>query len=311
MATTETTPIRAQYLGIKKRYPDAILFFRLGDFYETFDDDAAIASRELDIVLTSRKVSKNQRVPMAGIPYHAADNYIGRLIEKGYHVAICEQVGEQPQKGLFPREVVRVVTPGTIIEPGLIRSARNNFLLAYYITDSVTGVAFIDISTGDAGVTEFIDNGVNHRLHSEIGRFSPAEIIFPEGQPIKIQLGIHQTAIPDWKFELSRSEQEIMKLYRVSVLDGFGLRGKPAAICALGGLVSYLQDTDTIASIQFKPPSYYSIDDFMVLDPSTRRNLELTQTIQGKEDMDLYYGCSIKRLQPWVKGASSSGLINH
>jgi DNA mismatch repair protein MutS len=280
----ETTPIRAQYLSIKKKYPDAILFFRLGDFYETFDDDATIASRELDIVLTSRKVSKNQRVPMAGIPYHAADNYIGRLIEKGFHVAICEQVGEQPQKGLFPREVVRVVTPGTIIEPGLLRSEKNNYLLSYYTIEAVTGVAYIDISTGDAGVTEFLDDKDKNRLQSEIGRLSPAEIIFPENQQCKIQADIHQTAISDWKFELTRSEQEIIKLYRVSVLDGFGLRGKTAAICALGGLVSYLQDTDTIASMQFKPPSFYSIDDFMILDQPTRRNLELTQTIQGKDD---------------------------
>jgi DNA mismatch repair protein MutS len=281
---TETTPVRAQYLSIKKKYPDAILFFRLGDFYETFDDDAAIASHELDIVLTSRKVSKTQKVPMAGIPYHAADNYIGRLIEKGYHVAICEQVGDQPQKGLFPREVVRVVTPGTIIEPGLLRSEKNNYLLSYNIMESKTGVAFIDISTGDAGVTEFVDDKGNNRLQSEIGRLGPAEIIFPEGQPCKIQADIHQTAISDWKFEHSRSEQEIIKLYRVSMVDGFGLRGKTAAICALGGLISYLQDTDTIASIQFKPPAIYSIDDFMVLDQSTRRNLELTQTIQGKDD---------------------------
>ncbi len=281
---TETTPVRAQYLSIKKKYPDAILFFRLGDFYETFDDDAAIASHELDIVLTSRKVSKTQKVPMAGIPYHAADNYIGRLIEKGYHVAICEQVGDQPQKGLFPREVVRVVTPGTIIEPGLLRSEKNNYLLSYNIMESKTGVAFIDISTGDAGVTEFVDDKGNNRLQSEIGRLGPAEIIFPEGQPCKIQADIHQTAISDWKFEHSRSEQEIIKLYRVSMVDGFGLRGKTAAICALGGLISYLQDTDTIASIQFKTPAFYSIDDFMVLDQSTRRNLELTQTIQGKDD---------------------------
>jgi DNA mismatch repair protein MutS len=150
--------------------------------------------------------------------------------------------------------------------------------------ESKTGVAFIDISTGDAGVTEFVDDKGNNRLQSEIGRLGPAEIIFPEGQPCKIQADIHQTAISDWKFEHSRSEQEIIKLYRVSMVDGFGLRGKTAAICALGGLISYLQDTDTIASIQFKTPAFYSIDDFMVLDQSTRRNLELTQTIQGKDD---------------------------
>ena len=118
MAKDDVTPIRQQYLDIKRQYPNAILFFRLGDFYETFDEDAETTSRELDIVLTSRNVAKGSRVPMAGIPYHAVENYLARLIEKGYHVAICEQVGEQPTKGLFPRKVVRVVTPGTIVEPG-------------------------------------------------------------------------------------------------------------------------------------------------------------------------------------------------
>ena len=284
MANKETTPIRAQYLSIKKNYPDAILFFRLGDFYETFDEDAAIASRELDIVLTARKVSKNQKVPMAGIPYHAADNYIGRLIEKGYHVAICEQIGEQPQKGLFPREVVRVVTPGTIIEPGLIRSEKNNFLLSFYANESRTGIAFIDITTGDAGVTEFSDDGHHNRLYSEISRLNPAEIVYSENQDFKNFKEIHQTRLQDWKYEYSRSEQEIKNLYHVSVLDGFGLRGMNAAICALGGLIAYLQETDTTASIQFKSPSVYSIEDFMVLDQSTRRNLELTQTIRAKDD---------------------------
>ena len=283
MAKHKTTPIRAQYLNIKANYPDAILFFRLGDFYETFDDDAEIASRELDIVLTSRKVSKNQRVPMAGIPYHAADNYIGRLIEKGYHVAICEQVGEQPQKGLFPREVVRVVTPGTIIEPGLIPSENNNFLLAFYIADSECGLAYIDISTGDAGITEFKDDKNNSRLISEIGRLAPAEIIFPENMNLNNFHKAHRTIIPEWKFEFSRSVEEIKNLFQISVLDGLGLRGKIKAVCALGGLISYLKETDTASSIQLRIPNFYSIDNYMLLDYSTRRNLELTQTIRKNE----------------------------
>src|SRR5574340_791444 len=129
MPNDDVTPIRQQYLEIKREHPDAIVFFRLGDFYETFDQDAEIASRELDIVLTSRNVAKGARVPMAGIPHHAAENYLSRLIGRGYHVAICEQVGSQPIRGLFPRQVVRVVTPGTIMEPGLLPGAGNNFLI--------------------------------------------------------------------------------------------------------------------------------------------------------------------------------------
>ena len=131
----DITPLRQQYLDIKKQYPETIVFFRLGDFYETFDDDAKATSDALDIVLTSRPVAKGVRVPMAGIPFHAVDNYIGRLIEKGYHVAICEQVGDQPDKGLFPREVIRVVTPGTVVEPNLLPSGRNNYLACHFLQD--------------------------------------------------------------------------------------------------------------------------------------------------------------------------------
>ena len=131
------TPVRRQYLEIKRQYPDAIVFFRLGDFYETFDQDAEIAARELEIVLTSRNVAKGSRVPMAGIPYHAVENYLARLIDRGYHVAICDQVGDQPIKGLVPRKVVRVVTPGTIIEPGLLKSDANNYLASVIIENGL------------------------------------------------------------------------------------------------------------------------------------------------------------------------------
>src|SRR5512139_184154 len=149
----EITPIRKQYLEIKRQYPNAILFFRLGDFYETFDQDAETAARELDIVLTSRSVAKGTRVPMAGIPYHAVENYLARLIERGYHVAICEQMGEQPVKGLFPRQVTRVVTPGTLVEPGLLPGDSNNYLACVVLSAPAgagslpekAGVAYVDI----------------------------------------------------------------------------------------------------------------------------------------------------------------------
>ena len=127
---TKVTPVRRQYLQIKRQYPDAIVFFRLGDFYETFDHDAEIAAKELDLVLTSRPVAKGERVPMAGVPHHAAENYIARLVAKGYHVAICEQIGSEPVKGLVPRDVVRIVTPGTLVEPELLTAKQNNYLAA-------------------------------------------------------------------------------------------------------------------------------------------------------------------------------------
>lgn len=152
--TYYVTPIRQQYLEIKRQYPNAILFFRLGDFYETFDQDAETAARELDIVLTSRPIGKGLHAPLAGIPYHAVENYLSRLIEKGYHVAICEQVGNQPTKGIFPRRVVRVVTPGTIVEPGLLPGDANNYLASIVIDDGCAGVAYVDITTGEFAVTE-------------------------------------------------------------------------------------------------------------------------------------------------------------
>ena len=154
------TPIRQQYLDIKKQYPETIVFFRLGDFYETFDDDAKATSDALDIVLTSRPVAKGVRVPMAGIPFHAVDNYIGRLIEKGYHVAICEQVGDQPDKGLFPREVVRVVTPGTVVEPNLLPSGRTHYLACILTQQNSAGLAYVDVSTGPFSATDLTDQTV-------------------------------------------------------------------------------------------------------------------------------------------------------
>ncbi len=178
----DITPLRQQYLDIKRQYPDTIVFFRLGDFYETFDhDDAKITADALDIVLTSRPVAKGVRVPMAGIPFHAVDNYIGRLIEKGHHVAICEQVGNQPEKGLFSREVVRVVTPGTVVESNLLPSGRNNYLACVYTLQNIAGLAYVDVSTGEFAATELIDQDVFVQLRAELKRLSPAEILVSDG----------------------------------------------------------------------------------------------------------------------------------
>ena len=153
MAKNKLSPVRKQYLEIKKDHPDEIVFFRLGDFYETFDEDAEITSRELDIVLTSRNVSKNQRIPMAGIPFHAAENYLGRLLKKGYHVAICEQVGERPKNGLFDRKVVRILSPGTVINPDILSSSASNYLASVFPSNEAFGLAYADLSTGDFSVT--------------------------------------------------------------------------------------------------------------------------------------------------------------
>ena len=232
---TETiTPLRQQYLEIKKEYPDAIVFFRLGDFYETFDDDARKTAEALDIVLTSRPVAKGVRVPMAGIPFHAVDNYLGRLIEKGYHVAICEQVGDQPEQGLFPREVIRVVTPGTVVEPNLLPSGRNNYLACYFQQDGKAGLAFVDISTGELAATELSGNNVDVLLRAELERLSPAELLISESSDEKAPLEFNLTRIPNWYFEPGRAQELIKSQFRVSNLEGLGLKPYPLAIRATG-----------------------------------------------------------------------------
>lgn len=279
----DVTPIRQQYLKIKRQYPNAILFFRLGDFYETFDEDAQITSRELDIVLTSRNVAKGVRVPMAGIPYHAVENYLARLIEKGYHVAICEQVGEQPTRGLFPRQVVRVVTPGTVVEPGMLHSDRNNYLVSVVIQENLIGLAYVDITTGEFATSELTGEDIRAVLRAELVRLKPAEILIPEGTPLPEEIPGFVTKWPLWRFEANRCQETLLRHFQVAALDGFGLRGKPLSIRAAGGILQYLQETQPAALSLLTRLSTYTLDEFMVLDAATRRNLELTETIRSGE----------------------------
>jgi DNA mismatch repair protein MutS len=281
MISENITPIRKQYLDIKKQYPNAIVFFRLGDFYETFDQDAEITSSELDIVLTSRNVAKGQRIPMAGIPFHAADNYISKLINKGFHVAICEQMGDQPEKGIFPRKVIRVVTPGTVIEPGLIKSESNNYLVSVISEATKAGFAFLDMSTGEFSVTEILLENSYNKVLNEISRLNPSEIILPESLNLHLENKYFITKIPDWKFEFGRCEQFLQNHFNVSSLNGFGLSNKPLAVSAAGSILNYIKDSDPASINLFNEIKVYSLDDFMVLDDTTRRNLELSETIRG------------------------------
>jgi DNA mismatch repair protein MutS len=292
------TPIRKQYLKIKAQHPNAILFFRLGDFYETFDEDAEITARELDIVLTSRNVAKNQRIPMAGIPYHAVENYLARLIEKGYHVAICDQVGSQPVKGLVPRKVVRVVTPGTIVEPGLLNSGQNNYLAAIVLQSgdlhnepSRAGIAYVDITTGEFAASELSSKDIAMLLRAEIARLKPAEVLFSESFPDGLietlapaeSSRIHPTRWPVWHFEIGRCEQALLQHFDVAALDGFGLRGMALAIQAAGSVLQYLKETQPEALNLLGSLNTYNLNEFMTLDAATQRNLELTETIRHGE----------------------------
>lgn len=281
MPLDEVTPIRQQYLDIKKKYPDVILFFRLGDFYETFDHDAEITSKELDIVLTSRNVAKGVRIPMAGIPYHAVDNYLGKLIDKGYHVAICEQVGNQPIQGLFPREVVRIVSPGTLIEPAMLPSDKNNYLLSLTIHEDHGGIAYADISTGDFKATEFSGIDIIGQIRAELARLAPAEIILPDSLDLENHLPGHITKWQEYRFDASRCKEALLDHFKAASLDGFGLRGLPYAMVCAGVILQYLQENQPSSLTQLTSLSTYQTSEFMVLDAATRRNLELTETIRG------------------------------
>ena len=280
------TPSRQQYLDIRAQYPDAIIFFRLGDFFETFDDDAAIVARELDLVLTSRPQGKNQRVPMAGVPHHAAENYIARLIAKGYKVALCEQIGTELVDGLMPREVVRIFTAGTVIEPGMLESGRNNYLAAVISDDDRHGLAYADITTGEFATTQL---GGYRELVEELARISPVELLVPEHWQPEFA-GIRTISrLPAHRFELGSARQILLRHFAVATLDAFGCEHKPLAIRAAGAVLHYLQQTQLSAIGQIQRLRTYSTDGFMALSESTRRNLELTEALSGERDGSLLH----------------------
>ncbi len=290
---SRVTPLRQQYLDIKREYPDCILFFRLGDFYETFDQDAEVAARELDLVLTGRPVSKEERVPMAGVPHHAVESYIARLIEKGYHVAICEQMSEPDGRGIVDREVTRVITPGTVIEPELLSEDKPNYLLAILPLGDVqtgnwqkAGLAFVDITTGEFSATQLEGDNAPVLVLEELARLSPREVLMPQSwteRGVSFPVGVHLTSQQDWRFERRNAEEVLTSHFRTRTLEGFGLNEMPAAVGAAGAILQYLRETqkDNLAQLTTIRP--YSTSHFMVLDQFTRRNLELTETIRSRK----------------------------
>ena len=269
------TPSRQQYLDMKAQYPDAILFFRMGDFYEMFDSDAELTARELDLVLTSR-----QGYPMAGVPHHAAEGYIARLIAKGYKVALCEQIGSQPVKGLMPREVVRVFTAGTVIEPGMLDASRNNYLTAVIIDNGRIGLAYADITTGEFATTELSDR---RSLIEELARLTPAELLLPDGEETLQDQAQAITTLPPWRFELGNTRQTLLQHFQVTTLASFGCENKPLAMRAAGAMLHYLQETQKGAIGQIQRLSTYTTTGYMALDANTRRNLELIESMAGEK----------------------------
>lgn len=281
------TPMMQQYLQLKEHYKDCLLFFRLGDFYEMFFDDAVLASRELELTLTGRDCGLDERAPMCGVPYHAADTYIARLVEKGYKVAICEQL-EDPAlaKGLVDRGVVRIITPGTVTDGSMLDEKKNNYLLCAYVKDDVGGIAFVDISTGQCCITQLQASG----LIDEIARVQPAEMMangaFFE-QPNILKAVQRRLEINPSKcyaeFSDAAEAYEVVKGHiSADALAAVSIDEMPQAVCALASLISYLVDTQKTALANIGQVQVYHVQQYMILDTATRRNLELCETMRSK-----------------------------
>lgn len=317
--TEPTTPLMQQYHAIKRQHPQALLLFRLGDFYELFYEDAIVAARQLQITLTSRNREKGQAVPMCGVPYHAADSYIARLIRAGHKVAICEQMEDPSRtKKLVRREVIRVLTPGTAADSPLLETRENHFLasIARNGGGKPIGLAFVDFSTGEFRATEFAGPSAETHLQDELSILRPREILVPAQAPSLFRaatgpsvtrsnaVGAIETQLEPWVFEAAHSERILTQHFRVATLDGFGLAGHGQAMAAAGGLLHYLRETSAIgapeaiggngtAAMQMRPAGrglehldrivFYEQLDALVLDHVTVRNLELVQPAFGDE----------------------------
>ncbi|RKD27715.1 DNA mismatch repair protein MutS [Caminicella sporogenes DSM 14501] len=286
------TPMMKQYLEIKEKYKDHILFFRLGDFYEMFFEDAEIASKELEIALTGRDCGLKERAPMCGVPYHSADSYIAKLIDKGYKVAICEQV-EDPSKakGIVKREVVRIITPGTIIDPSMLNEKVNNYIMTYIENENGIGIAYADITTGELKTTDFKNLESKKKVLDEIMKISPREILIREDfdynssilKDIQKNYNVLITKYYNRAFEYKNSEDIIKKHFNIFSIDSFGLNDRKLCVIAVGSLLDYIYETQKVPLLHIDKINIYNYDKYMILDKFTRTNLELLETIRGKD----------------------------
>lgn len=291
----ELTPMMRQYMEEKEKHPDSLLFFRLGDFYEMFGPDARTASRELDLALTTRDKDKSksdeERIPMCGVPYHSAEGYIARLIAKGYKVSICEQM-EDPAlaKGLVKREIIRTVTPGTVLDEACLDAGRSNYLCGVYLTDTAAGLCAADISTGQAQVTAFTGAQRLTGLINELGRFAPAEAVMNAAAyddpaltaALEERFSCRRERLAEGRFDVSDAEKRVRLQFGEAALRDLP-RNESAPLLALGGLLTYLYETQKTDVKQLDKLEWYRTGQFMELDLTARRNLELTETLRGKE----------------------------
>ncbi len=288
------TPMMQQYFEIKKNYPQCIVFYRLGDFYEMFYDDAKIASQELELVLTGRDCGQEERAPMCGVPFHSCEGYIAKLVNRGYKVAICEQT-EDPAtaKGIVRREVVRIITPGTVMEGSMLEEGRNNYLCVVYAGEDFAdaGLCFVDISTGEMHVTQLEGQDLLPRVQNELGRFAPREVLLNAtamAMPDVTEFLLNRLAVKPEQaetvcFDYAAAASRVLEHFGKSSLDALALQEKSGAVCALGCALHYLYMTQMVGIERMTQLDVYSDAQFMRLDLSARRNLELLETMRNKE----------------------------
>lgn len=285
----ELSPMMQKYLETKEQNKDCILFYRLGDFYEMFFDDAITASRELELTLTGKNCGLEERAPMCGVPYHAVDVYLNRLIQKGYKVAICEQVEDPKQaKGLVKREITRIVTPGTTIDMVGLEESRHNYLMCIVYIEEHFGMAIADITTGDFLVTEVESK---RKLFDEIYKYCPKEIICNEAflvsgveiEELKYKIGVSLYALEPWYFDDDACTTIIKKHFQVAALSGLGLQDYPCGMISVGSMLNYLYETQKNSLETMKKLTTYDVSSYMIIDSATRRNLELTETMRDKQ----------------------------
>src|SRR4030095_4244257 len=322
---SQLTPMLRQYHEIKKQYPGTLLFFRLGDFYELFFDDALIGSREMEITLTARHKERGNPVPMCGVPYHAAQGYIAKLVKKGYRVAICEQT-EDPKSGakLIRREVIRVITPGTALENQLLETKQNCYLASICGSGAGMGLSVLDVSTGEFLATQFQGDSAWQRLQEQLEVFAPREIIFPNSLALLINRGPETdrtdgaktaavplsdagmrpaslsdsefslssesalTPLDDWIFGFDHADSLLRSQFGVTSLDGFGLTGREYAVCAAGAAIHYVNETQKVSASHLGEVNYFETNDYLGLDAAPVNNLELMVSQDGNAGHSLF-----------------------
>jgi DNA mismatch repair protein MutS len=313
----DLTPMMKQYHEVKRRFPGKLVFFRLGDFYEMFYEDAVLASRELEITLTSRNKDKGgAAIPMCGVPYHSVDGYIARLMKKGYKIAICEQV-EDPRtaKKLVQREVTRVLTPGTVVEEMLLEPKDHNYLAALCMAEHGIGLAFIDLSAADFLATEFLGEEAWPKAIDELSRFSPKELVLSEQSCNELRQRLLRewsedwvaSSLDDWAFNFDYAQRILLEHFNVASLDGFGACDQSLSLCAAGALIHYIRDSQLTSLGKVSALRFFVPSDFMKLDASTVTNLELVQTLDGSKNGSLLSfldltrtGMGARMLKSWL-----------